>query len=42
MVPYSQAEPRGWMDADLGSLKAFLQNEVAEGRFKPQSGLPFD
>lgn len=35
-------QPRNWEDANLGSLKIFLQSEMLAGRFKPQSDLPFD
>ena len=30
-----------WSDADLDSLRSFLQSEAAAGRYMPDEGLPW-
>ena len=38
----NEDQPRQWKDADLLSLKSFLNAEIAAGRYVPQEGMPFD
>lgn len=37
----SKEMPLAWTHADLGSLRVFLKEEQKQGRFTPQTGLPF-
>ena len=38
----NEDQPRQWKDADLPSLKSFLNAEIEAGRYVPQEGMPFD